>query len=372
MGGFFLFWWLKKLKKGPLQLGNWAYAGVFIVISGCFVSSLLKIPAVDVVLVRADVERAMARIAPHVVRTPLLSSHLLNAWLGHEVVFKAENMQRVGAFKLRGALNALLSRKERGDMPRRVVAYSSGNHAQAVALAAKMLGIDATVVMPEFVSLIKQQATRGYGAELILTKTRPEAEALAAELGAQEGSYFLHTSADDDVIAGQGTVALEALEDAPDASAIFATCGGGGLASGCFLASAGRAKVFAAEPLAANDVAQSVRLGRIVGFEDSPHTIADGARTLKVSPVTFRYLKQLDGIIEVEEEPIIYWTQWLTHLLKVTVEPTAALAMAACAQWLKGQPRGQKVIVVLSGGNVGAATQRQIWEKGFLDVVPTL
>lgn len=332
-------------------------------------STLLKSIAPST-LSQADVRQAATRIAPHVVRTPLLSSALLNQWLGHEVIFKAEGFQRAGAFKIRGVLNTLLSLKASGQLPKRVVAYSSGNHAQAVALAARMLGISATVVMPEFVSAIKQQATRGYGAELILTQSRKEAECVAVELGEEAGAYFLHTSANEGVIAGQGTVALELLEDAGDVDAIFAACGGGGLVSGCWLAAAGQAEVYAAEPLQANDVACSVRAGHIVGFDDSPQTVADGARTLCVSPVTFHYLQQLSGVVEVSEERIIYWTQWLTHLLKVTVEPTAALAMAACAEWLAQQPVHRRVAVVLSGANVGAALQRVVWAENCLDTLP--
>ncbi|MBY0407300.1 MAG: pyridoxal-phosphate dependent enzyme, partial [Rickettsiales bacterium] len=174
-----------------------------LVVSQSFSSPLLSPDAVV---------QALARIAPHIHRTPLLECHLLNGWLGHEVVFKAEGFQKIGAFKIRGALNALLRLREQGQLPSHVVAFSSGNHAQAVALAARLLGIRATVVMPRFVSAIKQQATKSYGAELILTETRQEAEAKAMSI-AEEGALFLHPSAQDDVIAGQGTATLEALQD---------------------------------------------------------------------------------------------------------------------------------------------------------------
>lgn len=321
------------------------------------------------------VREAAARLRGQVVRTPLLACGLLNGWLGHEVQFKYEGMQKIGAFKIRGALNALLALKEQGQLPKAVVAYSSGNHAQAVALAGRMLGVRTTVVMPEFVSSIKQQATKSYGAKLLLTATRQEAEKLAAQLAQEQGAYFLHTSADDKVIAGQGTATLEALEDGAKPDAIFAACGGGGLAAGAWLAArleAPKAKVFAAEPKMANDVAQSLKAGRIVGFDDTPMTIADGARTLKVTPRTFAYLQQLDGVLEAEEDDIIYWTQWLTHLLKVTVEPTAALAMAACAQWLAGQKTPQRALVILSGGNVDAQMQRSIWARSRLEQLPAV
>ncbi len=319
------------------------------------------------------VQEAGARIAPYIRRTPLMDCALLNGWLGHELVFKAEGFQKIGAFKLRGALNALLAMKEQGKACEHVVAFSSGNHAQAVALAGTLLGIRTTVIMPRFVSAIKQQATVSYGAELILTDTRPQAEILAAQMQAR-GATFVHPSADDMVIAGQGTACLEALEDMGDRpDAIFAACGGGGLLSGTWLAASGfapEAKVFGAEPAMANDAAQSYRAGRIIGFEESPMTIADGARTLRLSELTFQYLQKLDGFYEVEERDILYWTQWLQHLLKTVVEPTAALAMAGAAQWLAAQREKKRVLVILSGGNVDAASQRKIWAESFLEHVP--
>lgn len=299
-----------------------------------------------------------------------MESHLLNSWLGHEIIFKVEGFQKIGAFKIRGALNALLALKEEGKLPQKVVAFSSGNHAQAVASAGKMLGIQTTVIMPKFVSAVKQQATRGYGTELILTDTRQEAEALGAQKQ-KEGAWLLHPSADDMVIAGQGTACLEALQDGAKPDAIFAACGGGGLLSGTWLAADG-IPVFGAEPAMGNDASQSLQSGKIVALAESPMTIADGARTLAISERTFYYLKKLAGFYEVEERDIIYWTQWLQHLLKSSVEPTAAMAMAAAHQWLKTQKKKQRVLIILSGGNIDAASQRRIWEKDYLAQPPAL
>lgn len=321
-----------------------------------------------------SVIEALQRLRDYLPVTPLVGSDLLNTWLGHEIIFKAEGFQRVGAFKIRGALNALLALKEQNQLPKEVVAFSSGNHAQAVALAAQMLDIKATVIMPEFVSKVKQQATRSYGAEVILTRTRREAENRAQE-ATSRGGYLLHPSANNYVIAGQGTACYEALQDGIAADAIFATCGGGGLLSGTWLAAQllkPRAKIFAAEPAIANDAAESYRSGKIMEFSDTPMTIADGARTLHVSELTFQYLKKLDGFYEISEEQIIYWTQWLQHLLKILVEPTAALAMAAAFEWLKTQTKKQRVLVILSGGNIGAVAHRQIWEKDYLNQPPAL
>lgn len=318
------------------------------------------------------IAEAQARIAPYIHRTPLLSSQLLNDMLGHEIVFKVESVQKIGAFKIRGALNTLLMLKEQGNLPKEIVAYSSGNHAQAVALAGKLLDVKVSVILPGAVSPIKMQATKGYGANVITTKTRQEAEKLAAEM--QEGGMYLIPPYDHDgVIAGQGTACYEALQDMAKPNAIFATCGGGGLLSGTWLAAQALVPgvaVYAAEPLQANDAAQSYQQGKIIRFEDAPNTIADGAKTLGVSERTFHYLKQLQGFYEIAEEDIVYWTQWLMHMLKITVEPTSAVALAGAYAWLKGQQSKQRVLVILSGGNIAPETYRRVWETNYLAEMP--
>lgn len=321
------------------------------------------------------VEQAYRRIKPYINPTPLLQSSHLNNWLGHEVSFKVEALQKNGAFKTRGATNTVLSLKEQGKMPSALAAFSSGNHAQAVALAASLFGIRATVFMAKTASKIKVQATRGYGAEVIITENRDEAEAGAKDLEKDGGTYFLHPFDNDMVIAGQGTACFEALESGIKPAAIFATCGGGGLLSGTYLAKelcSRDSLVFAGEPANANDAARSYSSGQIVSFTDSPKSIADGALTLAVSPRTFHYLQKLDGFYEIGEEEIIYWTQWLTHLLKISIEPTAAVAMAAAFKWLQTQKQKQQVLVIISGGNTAPEMQRMIWENDHLGVVPAL
>jgi threonine dehydratase len=319
---------------------------------------------------------AHARIAAHVHRTPLARSELLEGWLGHELRFKMECQQKSGSFKVRGATHALMLLKEQGRLPKSLVAFSSGNHAGAVAKVGRALGIDTTIIMPSFVSRVKQQATIGYGAKLILTQTRPEAEAQAAQLQAR-GACLVHPFDDDAVIAGQGTACLEALQDAaregwvPDA--VFAVCGGGGLLSGTWLAAqllAPAAQVFGCEPLMGNDATRSFRSGTIEGFDATPMTIADGARTLRVAERTFAYLRNLADFYEVEEVDIIYWTQWMQHLLKASVEPTAAVPMAAAHRWLKSQAERKRVLIMVSGGNIDSKTHQAIWQQGFLDRIP--
>ena len=326
------------------------------------------------VLSPQSIAEAQARIAPYINRTPILESTRLNNWLGHRIVFKAEGLQKIGAFKIRGALNALLHLKEQGNLPKSVVAFSSGNHAQALAYSARLLGLKACIFMPASAALVKRQATLHYGAEVVLTDTREQAEQGIHEYIAQ-GSMLIHPYDNDDVIAGQGTACYEALRNGIRPDAIFATCGGGGWLSGTYLAAqllAPEASIYGAEPLQANDAAQSLRKGEIVKLSKSPDTIADGACTLAVAERTFHYLQQLAGMIEVDEAAIIYWTQWLTHLLKTSIEPTSAVAMAGVAQWLRQQSSPQTVLVLLSGGNIAAATYQKIWASDCLQSIPTI
>lgn len=321
------------------------------------------------------IEEAHQRISPYIARTPLMRSNLLNDFLGHDITFKVEGFQRTGSFKIRGAINTILSLKENGDLPHKVVAFSSGNHAQAIAWSANRLGIKSTIFLPDFTSKIKQQATKSYGGEIILTETRQLAEAGAKEMVAKEGAYYLPPFDNDMVIAGQGTSAYEAYREGVTPDAVFATCGGGGWLSGTLLATkllSPQTKVFGAEPLNANDAARSYRDGKIFSFDKSPDTIADGGRALCVSPRTFQYISQADDIIEVTEDEIIYWTQWLTHLLKTTVEPTSAVAMAAAHKWLKTAKQKQKLLVMLSGGNIDPLTQNKIWAQNHLENLPKL
>jgi len=315
------------------------------------------------------IQTAYLRIAPYIYQTPILTSSRLNEKIGHRLFFKWEGQQKTGAFKVRGALNTLLALKEEGKLPREVIAFSSGNHSQAVAYGAALLGIKATIFMPVTVSPIKIQATKGYGATVVLTSTRQEAEDLCYQKQ-REGAYMIPPFDHDHVIYGQGTACYEAIAiQHLSPTAVFAPCGGGGLLSGTFLAvkeTGSLAKVIGVEPLNGNDAAISLRTGDIFRFSESPDTLADGAKTLAVSPRTFHYLSQLDEFIEVAEQDIVYWTQWLTHLLKVTVEPTSAMSVAGVVQWLKFETTPQDILVILSGGNLDPSTISKIWSENHL------
>lgn len=321
------------------------------------------------------VQHAHARIRPHVLETPVVSSRVLNAAIGHEVYFKAECLQRVGAFKARGACNAVRRRLDDGERPARVVAQSSGNHAQATAWAAALFGLPATIVMPADVSQVKVQATRAYGAETEFTADRAASERRIRALAEHPGTLWVHPYDDDDVILGQGTATLEALQSLGPVDLIAGPCGGGGLVGGALLAASGlapNADVIGVEPAGADDAAQSLAAGRVVSLPHSPDTLADGVRTLSIGERNFRLFANLAGIEVVSDDAICRWTQWLSHLLKLHLEPTAALGMAGAAQWLAGKRTPQRVLVILSGGNVDAEATRRVWSTNHLDALPTL
>jgi threonine dehydratase len=323
----------------------------------------------------SDIQSAAKRIKPHISHTPILQSSLLNDWLGHEVLFKAECLQKTGAFKMRGALNMMLKAKEEGRLGKEVVASSSGNHAQAVAYAAKVLGVKATIYSAQNISTVKAAATQYYGATLDLSATRKEADQKVKKAAQQQGVFWVPPFNHEDIIAGQGTAVYEALQQTSEVNAVFTPVGGGGLVSGslvCAKAMFPKVQVIGSEPLVANDAAESIRTGIIQSLPKQPVTLADGAATLAVGEKTFPFLQALDGFCEVEETQIAYWCQWLQHLLKIHVEPTSAMSMAAVVNWLKTQTSPQKVLVVLSGGNIDYKKMQQIWQHNHLDTMPSL
>ncbi|MHB8799786.1 MAG: pyridoxal-phosphate dependent enzyme [Thermoanaerobaculia bacterium] len=305
-----------------------------------------------------DVKAAAVRIAPHVHRTPVLTSRTADAVAGARLFFKCETFQRVGAFKARGAFSRLtfLSPEEKR---RGVVAFSSGNHAQAVALAARDLGVPATIVMPDDAPALKLAATRGYGAEVILYDRRKEdREAIAARL-VEERSLILVPPFDDEaVIAGQGTAALELLAEVPDLDVVVTPCGGAGLLAGTAVASTALRpgiRVFGVEPEAGDDVARSLREGRRVAIP-VPETIADSLQTTRVGERNFAILTALvEGVLTVSDLELRQAMAFLFSRMKLVVEPGGSAAAAALLAGKAPGAGGKRVGVVLSGGNVDAA-----------------
>ncbi|MBU2976642.1 serine/threonine dehydratase [Alteromonas sp. C1M14] len=323
----------------------------------------------------ADIDAATKRLKGKVKHTPLLESSLLNKWLGQRILFKAECLQTTGAFKIRGATNFLTKLAEENKLPQRIVANSSGNHAQAVAYAASQMNIPACIYATENVSPVKAAATQYYGAKMSLHPTRPEADEAVQKAALEPGTVWIPPFNHPEIIAGQGTACVEALQDAGAVNAVFAPCGGGGLLSGTLLATRAlqpSAKVIGAEPLNANDAACSLQSGKIESLTGAPNTLADGAATPSVGPYTFPLLQQLDDFYEVDEIQIAYWTQWLQHLLKLHIEATSAMSMAAVAAWALEAPPQSTAVVILSGGNISQQSMLKLWEKDYLLQPPTI
>lgn len=302
----------------------------------------------------AAIESAAARLKGVAHRTPVVTSRTLDSLLGMQVLMKAENLQRMGAFKFRGGYNAVnvLSETER---KRGVVAFSSGNHAQAVALAARLHGCAATIVMPHDAPALKLAATRGYGAEVIVYDryTQDRAE-IAARLTRERGAALIPPFDHLPVMAGQGTTALELIEDAGALDALIVCAGGGGLLSGCTVAAKHllpAIEVFGAEPERGNDMQQSLRRGEIVHI-DVPRTICDGQQTQAVGHHPWEVIRtQVTDVLAVPDPVVVEAMRFAFERLKLVLEPSGACALAALMHH-RERFRGRRVGVTLSGGNI--------------------
>ena len=310
-----------------------------------------------------DVVAAHSRIRAYARRTPVLTSATIDAMTGATVHFKCENLQRMGAFKFRGAYNAL-SHLSQDEKRRGVVAFSSGNHAQAVALASRMLGIPATIVMPKDAPRVKLDATRGYGAEVVTYDNPNESrEALANRIASEKRLTVIPPFDHPHIIAGQGTAAKELIEDSGPLDVLLVPCGGGGLLTGCAIAAkhlAPACRVIGVEPAAGDDATRSFKTKTLQKIP-VPDTIADGARTTSLGKFTFPLLLQhVDEMLTVTDDELLRWMFFLWERMKIVVEPTGTLAIAALLE-KKIDAEGLRVGVVLSGGNVDLA-----WAAGTL------
>ncbi|MCM3606082.1 threo-3-hydroxy-L-aspartate ammonia-lyase [Cupriavidus pauculus] len=305
----------------------------------------------------ADVEAAAQRIAGHANRTPVNTSRTLNDMLGAEVFFKCENFQRMGAFKFRGAFNAL-SKFTPEQRKGGVVAFSSGNHAQGIALSAKLLGMPATIVMPHDAPAAKIAATKGYGANVVVyDRYKEDREAIGRNLAEKNGMTLIPPYDHPDVLAGQGTAAKELFEEVGTLDALFTPLGGGGLLSGTALATralAPQCQLYGVEPEAGNDGQQSLRSGSIVHI-DTPKTIADGAQTQYLGNYTFGIIKRdVTDIVTASDAQLVQAMRFFAERMKMIVEPTGCLGLAAVTQ-MKDALKGERVGVIISGGNVDIA-----------------
>lgn len=293
------------------------------------------------------------RIQAFIHRTPVLSSQQLSALAGAEVYFKCENFQRMGAFKMRGAANAILSLSPE-QQGQGVVTHSSGNFAQAVSLAAKSIGIPAYIVMPSTAPEVKKAAVKGYGGAItICPPTIEDRQAHADQISAEKGATFLHPSNDMEVILGQGTAAMELLEDYPDLDYLFTPVGGGGLIAGTALAAhyfGQNCETIGGEPFEADDAYRSMQSGKIEKNETA-NTVADGLRT-HLGDQNFPIIQQhVKEIIRVEEDEIIAAMRLIWERMKIIIEPSCAVPYAALLRE-KDRFEGKKIGIILSGGNV--------------------
>ncbi len=304
-----------------------------------------------------DILQAASRIDGVANRTPVLQSRTANALAGAELFFKCENFQRMGAFKFRGAYNALAQfspeQKKLG-----VCAFSSGNHAQGIALSAQILGIPAAIVMPLDSPAVKMAATRGYGAEVITyDRYKEDRIAIGQKLADERGMTLIPPYDHAHVMAGQGTAALELLQEVGQLDTLIVCLGGGGLISGCSVAAKHlnpKIRVIGVEPEAGNDAQQSKAAGRIIKI-DTPNTIADGAQTQFVGQLTFPIIQELvDEIVTVSDAQLIEAMRFAASRMKMVIEPTGGLAMAAAMQGAV-DVKDQRVGIIVSGGNVDIA-----------------
>jgi threonine dehydratase len=310
----------------------------------------------------ADIRQAAERIKPYIHRTPVLTNQSLNEKVNARVFLKCENLQKVGAFKFRGASNAVFSLSEE-DASLGVCTHSSGNHAQALALAAKLRGIPAYIVMPENAPSVKKDAVAGYGGQISFCAPTLEArEATLRRVYERTGANVVHPYNDERVITGQGTAALELLEEVPDLDVIIAPVGGGGLLSGTAIAAREikpGIRVIAGEPEMADDAYRSLQAGEILP-SSNPKTIADGLLT-SLGPITFSILRgRVEQIVTVSEQGIVDSMRFIWERAKIVIEPSAAVGVGVLWEG-KIDLSGLKVGVILSGGNVDL--EKLPWQK---------
>jgi threonine dehydratase len=301
--------------------------------------------------------QALSRMYEYIVKTPLVKIPAFDDDTGHDVVFKLENLQITGSFKSRGVINYIQHYLDSNKViPNKFVTYGTGNHGAALAWAGQNLKFVSHIFLSKFAEKYKMNLIAAYGGLLTICEDRKEAEQFAFEEAAKENNILVPTADNLDIIIGAGTILYEiAQQDPKEFDAVFLPIGGGSLASGSLMVKGLlnlNTKIFAGEPEAANDVAISLKSGKLFRFEKEPNTIADAAKSLGVSENIYTRIKSLDGVYEISEQEIAYWTNYFSQHSSYSCEPTSALAIASAYRWLRTQQSRKKVVIIISGDNV--------------------
>lgn len=318
---------------------------------------------------------ASKNISPLLQETPLVTIEGFNKLFNQEIFFKLENLQKTGSFKVRGAINALLNLKKNNALPKKIVTYSSGNHGLALTWASKALGVkEVKLYLPDSTIKVKKELALKYGTQLVITKTAAEAEKLA-KIEANSSRYKLIPPSDNmDVISGIATVIYEALQEQQGFDAIFIPITGGSLPAGTLLVKnymSPTTRVYAGSPQEIHSITH--KTGNLSRFENVMHTIADGTTVLGITKKILNHVKHLDGIYEISEKEIQYWTAQFYKFTRNFCEPSSALALAAAYRWLEVQENieQKKMLIIITGSNISSSTQKQILHSKFLKMTPS-
>lgn len=303
-----------------------------------------------------DFEHVVSRISPYIIATPLIKIPEFDKDTGHDVLFKLENLQVTGSFKSRGVLNYIQNYISTfSPLNKKFLSYGTGNHGAALAWSGQRFNFVSHIFLSKFAEKYKMNLIERYGGILTICEDRKEAEEAVFEEAKKDNNILIPTADNLDVITGAGTVLYEALQQPDGFDAVFLPIGGGSLASGSLLvrkALNSKIRIFAGEPAAANDVAISLKQGKVFRFNKEPNTIADAAKTLGVSENIFSMVKLLDGVYEISEQEILYWTNYFAQFSSYSCEPTSSLAIASAYRWLQTQKSRKQVVIIISGDNV--------------------
>lgn len=311
-----------------------------------------------------DFGQILSEMYPYIVKTPLIKIPEFDKATGHDVLFKLENLQNTGSFKSRGVVNYIQHYLKQASVAKKFITYGTGNHGAALAWACQNHGLSSHIFLSKSAAPFKMNLIKEYGGLLDCCDSREEAEIRAYEASFLEHNVLVPTADNTDIIIGAATVLYEAIQqNSEDYDAVFLPIGGGSLASGSLMVKelmSLQTKIFAGEPENANDVSLSLKQGKLFKFKKEPQTVADAARSLGVAENIYRKIQALDGVYEISEQEILYWTNYFSKYSHYGCEPTSSLAIASAYQWLRSQTSRKKVVILISGDNVRSDFSKNI------------